>query len=245
MKKYTKEILALLDEHYGTDYRCYLNHENAWQLLIATMLSAQCTDARVNIVTKDLFQKYRSIDDFAKADLKELEQDIHSTGFYHNKAKNIIACCKALRDEFNGEVPHTVEELTSLAGVGRKTANVIRGNIFNDPSVVVDTHVKRISKKLGLTREDDPVKVEYELMEVLPKDHWILYNIQIITLGRQICKATTPKCEECFLTEYCPDYQKRRKAEEKQKTGRKTAENRKTAKQRPQQEIKQRNEVDA
>lgn len=207
--KHTKEILALLDEHYGTDCRCYLNHENAWQLLIATMLSAQCTDARVNIVTKDLFRKYLSIDDFANANLKELEKDIHSTGFYHNKAKNIIACCKALRDDFHGEVPRSVEELTSLAGVGRKTANVIRGNIFNDPSIVVDTHVKRISGKLGLTAETDPVKVEYELMEVLPKDHWILYNIQIISLGRQICKAPTPKCGECFLTEYCPDYQKR------------------------------------
>lgn len=210
--KHTKEILDLLDKHYGTQYRCYLNHESAWQLLIATMLSAQCTDARVNIVTKDLFRKYQSIDDFAKADLRELEQDIHSTGFYHNKAKNIIACCKTLRDDFGGEVPATIEELTSLAGVGRKTANVIRGNIFHDPSIVVDTHVKRISKKLGLTKEEDPVKVEQELMKVLPKDHWILYNIQIISFGRQICKAPTPKCGECFLTEYCPDYQKRQKS---------------------------------
>ena len=208
----TQEILDLLDKQYGTEYVCYLNHDNAWQLLIATMLSAQCTDARVNIVTKDLFQKYRSVDDFANADLKELEQDIRSTGFYHNKAKNIIACCKDLRDKFGGEVPREIEELTSLAGVGRKTANVIRGNIYHEPSVVVDTHVKRISKKLGLTKEDDPVKVEFELMKVLPKDHWILYNIQIITLGRQICKAPTPKCEECFLTEQCADYQKRMKS---------------------------------
>lgn len=210
--KKTQEILDLLDKQYGTEYVCYLNHENAWQLLIATMLSAQCTDARVNIVTKDLFQKYRSVDDFAEADLKELEQDIRSTGFYHNKAKNIISCCRELRDRFGGEVPREIEELTSLAGVGRKTANVIRGNIFHEPSVVVDTHVKRISKKLGLTKEEDPVKVEYELMKVLPKDHWILYNIQIITLGRQICKAPTPKCQECFLTEQCADYQKKIKA---------------------------------
>ena len=188
---------------------CYLNYETPWQLLIATMLSAQCTDARVNIVTQDLFRKYTSIDDFAGADLKELEQDIHSTGFYHNKAKNIIACCRDLRDKFGGEVPSSIEDLTSLAGVGRKTANVIRGNIFNEPSVVVDTHVKRISKKLGITKEDDPVKVEMELMKALPKDHWILWNIQIITLGRQICKAPTPKCEECFLQEHCADYQKR------------------------------------
>ena len=211
MNKNTKAILDLLDEHYGTDYVCYLHHENAWQLLIATILSAQCTDARVNIVTQDLFQKYTSVDDFANADLKELEQDIHSTGFYHNKAKNIIACCKDLRDRFGGEVPSSIEELTSLAGVGRKTANVIRGNIFHEPSVVVDTHVKRISKKLGLTKEDDPVKVEMELMKVLPKDHWILWNIQIITLGRQICKAPTPKCDECFLSELCADYKKRNK----------------------------------
>ena len=209
MNKNTKEILDLLDEHYGTDYVCYLHHDNAWQLLIATILSAQCTDARVNIVTEDLFRKYTSIDDFANADLKELEQDIHSTGFYHNKAKNIIACGKDLRDKFGGEVPSSIEELTSLSGVGRKTANVIRGNIFHEPSVVVDTHVKRISKKLGLTKEDDPVKVEMELMKVLPKDHWILWNIQIITLGRQICKAPTPKCAECFLTAQCADYKKR------------------------------------
>lgn len=218
MKAHTKEILDLLDEHYGTEYICYLNHENAWQLLIATILSAQCTDARVNIVTKDLFVKYPSVEAFANADLKELEQDIHSTGFYHNKAKNIIACCKDLVEKFGGEVPSSLEDLTSLAGVGRKTANVIRGNIFHEPSVVVDTHVKRISKKLGLTKEEDPVRVEMDLMKVLPKDHWILYNIQIITLGRQICKAPTPKCGECFLTEHCPDYQARQKKAIKAKT---------------------------
>ncbi|MDE6606894.1 MAG: endonuclease III [Lachnospiraceae bacterium] len=210
-QKQVREVLDLLDKQYGTEYVCYLHHENAWQLLIATILSAQCTDARVNIVTAELFQKYRSVDDFAQADLKELEKDIHSTGFYHNKAKNIIACCKDIRDKFGGEVPREIDDLTSLAGVGRKTANVIRGNIYHEPSVVVDTHVKRISKKLGFTKEDDPVKVEYELMEVLPKEHWILYNIQIITLGRQICKAPTPKCEECFLTGQCEDYQKRTK----------------------------------
>lgn len=215
MKQNTQEILRLLDEQYGREYMCYLNHDNAWQLLIATMLSAQCTDARVNIVTADLFRKYRSIDDFADANLKELEQDIKPTGFYHNKAKNIIECCKKLRDEFGGEVPSTLEELTSLAGVGRKTANVIRGNIFNEPSVVVDTHVKRISKKLGLTKNDDPVKIEFDLMKELPKDHWILYNIQIITLGRTICKAPTPKCEECFLQHVCPDYKKRNKKRSK------------------------------
>lgn len=209
MTKRVEAVLQLLDENYGTEYKCYLNHETPWQLLIATMLSAQCTDARVNIVTADLFQKYPSVEAFAEADLKELEKDIHSTGFYHNKAVNIIACCKALVEKFGGEVPSDIESLTSLAGVGRKTANVIRGNIFHEPSVVVDTHVKRISKKLGITKEDDPVKIEYDLMKKLPKDHWILYNIQIIRLGRTICKAPTPKCEECFLCEHCKDFQTR------------------------------------
>lgn len=203
MTKRTAEILRRLDEQYGSEYICYLNHETPWQLLIAVMLSAQCTDARVNIVTKDLFQKYRSLEDFANADLKELEQDIHSTGFYHNKAKNIISCAKTLVEKHGGEVPRSLEELTALAGVGRKTANVIRGNIYNEPSVVVDTHVKRISKKLGFTKEDDPVKVEFDLMKVLPKDHWILYNIHIITLGRSICTARNPKCGECFLADLC------------------------------------------
>lgn len=203
VKKRTREILDRLDKEYGTEYICYLNHENAWQLLIAVILSAQCTDARVNIVTKDLFQKYDSLEKFANADLAELEQDIKPTGFYHNKAKNIIACAKRLVYEFGGEVPSSLEDLTSLAGVGRKTANVIRGNIYNEPSIVVDTHVKRISKRLGLTKETDPEKIEYELMKVLPKDHWILYNIQIISFGRTICFARSPKCEQCFLQDIC------------------------------------------
>lgn len=197
------EILDRLDTAYTREYKCYLNHENAWQLLIATMLSAQCTDERVNVVTKDLFKKYLSLEDFAKADLKELEKDIHSTGFYHNKAKNIIACANKIILEYGGEVPRSVEELTSLAGVGRKTANVIRGNIYNEPSIVVDTHVKRISQKLGFTKEEDPEKIEFDLMEVLPKDHWILYNIQIITHGRGICIARNPQCSECFLQDLC------------------------------------------
>ena len=203
MTKRTKEILDRLDKEYGTEYICYLNHETPWQLLIAVILSAQCTDARVNIVTKDLFQKYDSLEKFANADLAELEQDIKPTGFYHNKAKNIIACAKRLVYEFGGEVPSALEELTSLAGVGRKTANVIRGNIYNQPSIVVDTHVKRISRRLGFTKETDPEKIEYELMKVLPKDHWILYNIQIISFGRNICFARSPKCEECFLQDLC------------------------------------------
>lgn len=205
MTKRTKAILDLLDEQYGREYVCYLNHENPGQLLIATMLSAQCTDARVNIVTESLFKKYPDMESFANADLKELEQDIKPTGFYHNKAKNIINCAKKLMEEHGGEVPDDLEALVALPGVGRKTANVIRGNIFNQPSVVVDTHVKRISRRLGFTKEEDPVKIEFDLMKVLPKDHWILYNIQIITFGRQICFARNPKCEECFLTAYCKE----------------------------------------
>lgn len=202
-KERVAEVLKRLDTQYGTEYRCYLDHENPWQLLVATILSAQCTDARVNIVTKDLFVKYPDVEAFANADLKELEQDIHATGFYHNKAKNIIACARRVLTEFGGEVPSSLEDLTSLAGVGRKTANVIRGNIYNEPSIVVDTHVKRISNKLGFTKEQDPEKIEFDLMEVLPKDHWILYNIHIITLGRTICTARSPKCTECFLADVC------------------------------------------
>lgn len=207
-RKNVKKVLELLDKHYTTEYKCYLNHDNAWQLLIATMLSAQCTDARVNIVTKDLFKKYPDLESLADADIKELEKDIKSTGFYHNKAKNIIECAKRLVTDFNGNVPKTIEELTSLAGVGRKTANVIRGNIYNEPSIVVDTHVKRISRKLGFTKEEEPEKIEYDLMKVLPKDHWILFNIQIITHGRSICPARNPKCEQCFLYDYCPGHER-------------------------------------
>lgn len=203
-KQQVAEICRILNETYGTDYKCYLNHENAWQLLIATMLSAQCTDARVNIVTKDLFVKYPTLQAFADADIKELEKDIYSTGFYKNKAKNIIGCAKKLISEYGGEVPSDIESLTKLDGVGRKTANVIRGNIYHEPSIVVDTHVKRISNLLGLTDSDDPVKIEYELMEKLPKEQWILYNIQIITLGRTICIARRPKCAECALNRVCP-----------------------------------------
>lgn len=207
--KRTEEILKRLDEVYGTEYICYLNHETPWQLLIAVILSAQCTDARVNIVTKDLFVKYDSLEKFANADLKELENDIRPTGFFHNKAKNIIACAKRLIEVYGGEVPSELEDLLTLAGVGRKTANVIRGNIYNQPSIVVDTHVKRISKRLGFTKEEDPEKIEYELMRKLPKDHWILYNIQIISFGRNICFARSPKCSECFLYDLCKSKDKK------------------------------------
>lgn len=204
LREYARNVSELLLAQYTTEYRCYLNHETPWQLLFATILSAQCTDARVNIVTADLFEKYPSVEAFAGAELQELEEDIRPTGFYHNKAKNIIACARKLLEKHGGEVPQTIEELVELPGVGRKTANVIRGNIFHQPSIVVDTHVKRISKKLGLTKQEDPEKIEFELMEVLPEDYWILYNIHIIQLGRTICTARSPKCGECFLKEICP-----------------------------------------
>lgn len=203
LKELAKQITERLDAEYTTELTCYLNHETPWQLLVATILSAQCTDARVNIVTADLFKKYPSLEALSRADIKELENDIRTTGFYHNKARNIKACATELIERHQGEVPKDIESLTALSGVGRKTANVIRGNIFNEPSIVVDTHVKRISKRLGLTKEEDPVKIEMALMKVVPRDHWILYNIQIIRLGRTICTARSPKCESCFLKDLC------------------------------------------
>ena len=203
MTKRTAKIIELLDEVYTTEYRCSLNYTSPWELVAATMLSAQCTDERVNIVTKDLFAKYPDVVSFARADICEMERDIHSVGFYRSKAKNIINTARIIHEKYNDEVPSKLEELTALPGVGRKTANVIRGNIFHDPSIVVDTHVKRISKRLGFTKETDPDKVEFDLMRVLPKDHWIVYNIQIITFGRQICTARAPKCSECFLKDIC------------------------------------------
>ena len=211
MKKLSKkereridEIIKRLIERYGGESRTYLEHENAWQLLFATILSAQCTDDRVNMVTRELFKKYKTLEDFAGADLKEMEDDVHSTGFYHNKAKNIIACARMLLSEYGGEVPKELEKLIVLPGVGRKTANVVRGNIFDIPSIVVDTHVKRISKKLGITTTEDPVKAEFELMEALPESAWIIWNLDIIALGREICVARNPKCENCFLSDVCP-----------------------------------------
>lgn len=204
-----KRITELLDERYGTEAVCHLHYRTDYQLLIATMLSAQCTDARVNIVTASLFKKYPSVEAFASASVCELEQDIKSTGFFRNKAKNIIACCKILKEEYGGKVPSDIEKLTALPGVGRKTANVIRGNIYHEPSIVVDTHVKRISKKLGVTDFEDPVKIEFDLMKKLPKDHWILWNHHLIDLGRSICKAPKPLCKECFLCDVCKEYNKK------------------------------------
>ena len=201
--KRTREILRILDDTYGTDWRCYLEHKNPGQLLIATILSAQCTDDRVNLVTKDLYQKYKTVKDFADADLSELEKDIYSTGFYKNKAKNLKACARELLDRYDGEVPSDIDELTSLPGVGRKTANVVRGNIFHIDSIVVDTHVKRVSRLVGLTKETDPTKVEFDLMKILPKEQWTLYNVQAIAVGRTWCISGRPKCGECILRECC------------------------------------------
>ncbi|MDR2547486.1 MAG: endonuclease III [Lachnospiraceae bacterium] len=193
------KILTLLDEHYGIEIPRFLNYEEDWQLLAATMLSAQCTDERVNKVTPKLFAQYRDVAGLALAEPHELEEIIRSTGFFRNKASNMIACFRMIHEQYNGEIPFSLEELTALPGIGRKTANVIRGNIFGDPAIVVDTHVKRVSRRLGLAAASDPVKIEFELMKILPREHWIRYNTQIISHGRKICLARKARCEECFF----------------------------------------------
>ena len=198
-----REILALLDANLGTEMRRYLHYETPWQLLVAVVLSAQCTDARVNEVTKDLFAAYPTPEAMAAADLAELEKAVYPTGFYRAKAAHIRDLSAAVAAR-GGEVPRSLEELTALPGVGRKTANVIRGHIYGEPSIVVDTHVKRIAKRLGFTNETEPYKVEKDLMRVLPRDHWILCNLQLIALGRSLCTARGPKCGECFLKQLCP-----------------------------------------
>ncbi len=202
IKERTAEVLRILDETYGPE-KCYLHYTNAHELLVATMLSAQCTDDRVNMVTPTLFEKYPDIKAFAEADLLEMEEAIHSTGFYHNKAKNIIACAQKLLTDHSGVVPSDIEALTALPGVGRKTANVVRTHIFNIPSIVVDTHVKRLSNLIGLTKFDDPVKIEFDLMKKLPEDHWSRINTQLIAHGRKVCVARRPKCEICVLYDCC------------------------------------------
>lgn len=203
-KERIQGIIEALDQRYGRGQDATLDHSSPWELLVATMLSAQCTDARVNMVTPDLFRKYPSVNHMAEAVQSELEDTIRSIGFYRAKAKNLIGCAKMIRDRFGGEVPASLEELTSLPGVGRKTANVIRGHIFNDPSIVVDTHVKRISGLLGLTKSDKPEEVEKDLMRCLPREDWIDWNVWLITLGREICIARRPRCSECPLEEFCP-----------------------------------------
>lgn len=212
--KEKKRILAIIektDAHYPVDIKCYLHFDTPWQLLFATILSAQCTDERVNLVTAELFQKYPTLEAVAGAEQKEFEKDIYSTGFYHNKAKNIIACANVLIEQYDGEVPSDIDALTKLPGVGRKTANVIRGEIFRQPSVVVDTHVGRLARRLGLSENEDPVRVEFDLMEVIPEDHWIAINRQWIAHGRAVCTSRKPKCAECFLQEECRYYKENEK----------------------------------
>lgn len=199
-----KKIVAGLKKLYP-DATCELDNSNAHELLFATILSAQCTDVRVNKVTKTLFKRYRSIDDYAKADPAELESIIHSCGFYRSKAKSIIETATALRDEFGGKVPDEMEQLLTLRGVARKTANVILGNAFGKAEgVVVDTHMKRLAYRMGLTDEADPVKVERDLMKSVPKKDWIFFSHAMILHGRRVCKAQNPACDACTLRRDCP-----------------------------------------
>ncbi|MEW5801528.1 MAG: endonuclease III [bacterium] len=199
------KIISILKKTYP-DAKTALHFSSALELLIATILSAQCTDTRVNEVSEKLFVKYPSAKAYAKADLTELEQDIRPTGFFHNKAKNIKACCELLESKFHGEVPEKIEDLTRLPGVGRKTANVVLGNAFHIPALVVDTHVKRVAARLGLTSQKDPDKIEQELMKIIPREEWTLFSHLLIFHGRQICKAPKPLCPRCPVAELCPSY---------------------------------------
>jgi endonuclease III len=203
-KKHAQQIVKLLKREYA-DADCALVHETPFELLIATILSAQCTDERVNLVTKDLFAKYSTPEQLAAVPIKRLEKLIQSTGFFRNKAKNIHACCVALVKEHGGEVPRELEKLVRLPGVGRKTANVVLGTAFRIPSgVVVDTHVTRLSNRLGLTEHEDAVKIERDLIEQLPQDEWIDFSHRLIWHGRRICKARKPLCGSCVLEKLCP-----------------------------------------
>lgn len=204
-KERVERVLNVIDEMFP-DAKCELKHENPWQLLIAVMMSAQTTDKSVNAITEHLFQKYQSVDDFANADLKELENDIRKIGLYRNKAKNIIGICQALIRDFNGEVPKTHKELETLPGVGRKTANVVLSVAFEQPALAVDTHVERVSKRLKLAKKDDTVlEVEKKLCKAIPRQRWIKTHHQLIFFGRYFCKATSPMCLECPLFDICSD----------------------------------------
>ena len=197
-------ILQLLDEHYPRVH-VTLDFRNPLELLVATILSAQCTDERVNRVTPAIFAKYPSAADYARAPLEELERDIYQTGFYHNKARSLKALGQALVEQHRGQVPASLEELVKLPGIGRKTANVILGNAFGIPGIVVDTHCGRVSQRLGLTRAKDPVKIEFDLMALVPKERWTRFSLQLIWHGRAICTARDPQCPRCPLLPYC-DY---------------------------------------
>ena len=203
-QKRVKEIIKILSKKIP-DSRVALRSSNPFELLIATILSAQCTDAKVNQVTVALFKKYRSAEEYSKASLTELEENIRPTGFYRNKAKSIQKCCQELAARFGGEVPRTLEELVTLPGVGRKTANVILGNAFGIPGIVVDTHVHRVSRRIGLTRNEDPTKIEFDLMEIVPKEEWIHFSNLLVWHGRRTCVARKPLCERCPIRKLC-DY---------------------------------------
>ncbi len=208
LKKRTAEVIKRLRREYP-DAHCALNHTNAFELLIATILSAQCTDARVNIVTADLFRKYRTPADYLKVSREELQEDIRSTGFFRNKAKNIQAACERIIEVYGGKVPRTMEELLTLGGVARKTANVVMGNAFGIASgVVVDTHVSRLSQRIGLTHEKTPEKIERDLEKLVPKKHWIMFPHWLISHGRAVCIARKPKCEICVLADQCEYFNK-------------------------------------
>lgn len=212
-KQRSAEIIALLKATYPNAH-CELDHSNPLELLIATILSAQCTDKQVNIVTKDLFQKYRSTKEFAEADPAELQDAVKRIGFFRNKAKNIQACCQALMEKHGGKVPRTMEELTSLAGVGRKTANVVLGNAFNiNVGVVVDTHVARLSERLDFTRETTPEKIELDLQKLVPREDWCLFSHLLIWHGRRRCFARSPDCLNCEVKHLCPTGKKRLSSE--------------------------------
>lgn len=203
-----KRIIEEFDRLYP-EADCSLEYKDPLQLLVSTQLSAQCTDARVNIVTKTLFQKYKDVKAFAEADILELEQDIKPTGFYHNKAKNIKACCAMLLEKYGGQVPNRLEDLLKLPGVGRKTANLVLGDIFQIPGVVVDTHAKRVSFRLGLTGNTDPEKIEFDLMKILPQKLWSRFSHQMVYHGRALCDARKPKCSDCPLQIEC-DYSRKK-----------------------------------
>ena len=204
LKDRTEQIIKLL-KHAHPDAHCALNHESAFELLIATILSAQCTDERVNIVTADLFRKYRRPEDYLKVPALELQQDVRTTGFFRNKTKSIQGACKMLVEEFGSEVPRTMDELLRLPGVARKTANVVLGVAYGIAAgVVVDTHVSRLSQRLRLTKQKDAGKIEADLMELVPRKDWIIFSHLLIFHGRRVCKARRPLCEECALEKLCP-----------------------------------------
>jgi len=203
-KRHAAKVVKALAREYP-DATCALDFQTPLELLIATILSAQCTDVRVNLVTKDLFRKYRSAADYARAPLAELEQDIQSTGFFHNKAKSIIGCCQEIQERFGGEVPKDMAALVELPGIGRKTANVVLGTAYGIAcGIVVDTHVVRVSRRLGLTAQKDPVKIEQDLMQVVPKSEWVAFSHRMIHHGRRLCAARKPQCDDCPLRPFCP-----------------------------------------